>query len=82
MNLSQGVEYGLIAQDVENVMPHLVVTGEDGYKKVKYTAELEMRVIEAVKEQQVQIESLQKQIDTQQDEISKLTAAVEELKEQ
>ena len=30
--------YGLIAQDVEQVLPELVVTGADGYKAVDYTS--------------------------------------------
>ena len=41
--------YGLIAQDVEDVLPELVVTGEDGFKAVDYT-KLPLLTIQAVKE--------------------------------
>ena len=41
--------YGLIAQDVEQVIPELVVTGEDGYKAVDYT-KLPLLTIQALKE--------------------------------
>jgi endosialidase-like protein len=41
--------YGLIAQDVEQVLPDLVVTGEDGYKAVDYT-KLPLLTIQALKE--------------------------------
>ena len=41
--------YGLIAQDVEQVLPDLVVTNDDGYKAIDYS-KLPMLTIEAVKE--------------------------------
>src|SRR6266540_521550 len=41
--------YGLIAQDVEEVLPELVVTDEDGYKAVNYS-KLPLLTIQAVKE--------------------------------
>ena len=41
--------YGLIAQDVEAVLPELVVTNDDGFKAVDYT-KLPLLTIQAVKE--------------------------------
>jgi hypothetical protein len=41
--------YGLIAQDVEAVLPELVVTGADGFKAVDYT-KLPLLTIQALKE--------------------------------
>ncbi len=41
--------YGLIAQDVEQVLPELVVTNEDGFKAVDYS-ELPLLTIQAVKD--------------------------------
>ncbi|HEY6508357.1 MAG TPA: tail fiber domain-containing protein, partial [Vicinamibacterales bacterium] len=41
--------YGLIAQDVETVLPELVVTNDDGFKAVDYT-KLPLLTIQAVKE--------------------------------
>ena len=54
---------GVIAQDVEKVMPQAVKTveelnGDDTYKTVNYDS-LHAILIEAIKEQQAQIEELQ-----------------------
>jgi hypothetical protein len=48
-------DLGVIAQDVEDVLPELVETRDTGYKAVKYE-KLTPLLIEAIKEQQVQIE--------------------------
>ena len=52
---------GLIAQEVEQVLPGLVSTDAKGFKAVGYAA-LIPYLIEAVKEQQRQIEELKEQI--------------------
>ncbi len=58
-----GNKIGFIAQEVEEVLPELVFTNPvDGYKGVNYP-EMTAVLAEAVKEQQHQIESLQKQIE-------------------
>jgi hypothetical protein len=49
--------YGLIAQDVERVLPELVVTHEDGYKAVDYSA-LPLLTVEAIKELKSQNDEL------------------------
>ncbi len=54
-------EIGLIAQEVEKVVPELVVTGNDGLKAVKYGNVVAL-LIEAVKEQQAEIDSLKAQV--------------------
>ena len=54
-------EIGLIAQDVEKVVPELVVTGSDGMKSVKYGNVVAL-LIEAVKAQQIEIDSLKAQL--------------------
>ena len=41
--------YGLIAQEVEQILPDLVVTGADGYKAVDYS-KLPLLTIQAIKE--------------------------------
>jgi len=51
-------EIGVIAQKVEEVVPSLVVTGADGFKSVAYGNAIAL-LIEAIKEQQVQIKELQ-----------------------
>ena len=60
-NFPKGRQIGLIAQDVEKVVPELVTEGEDGYKKVSYER-LTAVLVEAVKEQQQQIDLLKKEI--------------------
>ena len=60
---------GLIAQEVEEVVPQAVTTLDDGTKAVSYT-DLIGILIEAMKEQQTQIEDLKKQI-TQLEDASK-----------
>ena len=50
-------QVGLLAQEVEKIYPELVSTDADGYKAVNY-AQLTPVLIEAIKEQQQQIEAL------------------------
>ena len=54
-------QIGLIAQNVETVLPNIVHTGTDGYKGVDY-AKLVPLLIEAIKEQQVEIEKLKRRL--------------------
>ena len=50
-------EVGVIAQEVEDVLPDVVNTNEDGIKSVKY-GNIVAVLIEAIKEQQAQIDQL------------------------
>ena len=52
---------GVIAQDVEKVLPELVTDRENGYKGVDY-AKLTGLLIEAIKEQQKQIDDLKSKL--------------------
>ena len=54
-------EMGVIAQEVELVVPELVITDENGIKSVAYGNTVAL-LIEAVKEQQLQIEQLKKRL--------------------
>ncbi|HCY00278.1 MAG TPA: hypothetical protein DG754_09090, partial [Bacteroidales bacterium] len=59
---SMGNRVGFIAQEVEKVVPELVFTNsEDGYMGVNY-AEMTAVLVEAVKEQQKEIEILKAEI--------------------
>jgi len=58
---SKGRHYGVIAQDIEKVLPEVVVTNSKGEKSVAYT-EIIPVMIEAIKEQQKMIEQQQKQL--------------------
>jgi len=52
---------GLIAQEVEEVVPELIETGDDGLKRVNYSNMIGL-LIETVKEQQVRIEELERRL--------------------
>lgn len=55
-------DVGLIAQDVEAVLPEAVTTQEDGYKNLAYTKVIPL-LVEAMKEQQAMIEALRAEIE-------------------
>jgi hypothetical protein len=69
-----GNRIGLIAQEVEKVLPELIFTNPvDGIKGVNY-AEMSAVFVEAIKEQQHKIESQQKQIDELRTQVNTLIA--------
>jgi len=51
-------QYGVIAQEVEKILPYAVSTGNDGIKGVSYNQIIPV-LIEAVKEQKAKIENLE-----------------------
>ena len=57
----KGRHYGLIAQEVEKVVPEIVQEDEHGEKTIAYS-ELIPLLVEAIKQQQSKIEDLQNQI--------------------
>lgn len=71
---------GVIAQEVEKIMPYAVSTDDKGIKSVAYE-ELIAPLIESVKEQQRQIEAQQRQNEMQQDQIAVLQRRVAELED-
>ena len=71
---------GVLAQELEAVLPEAVETGEDGYKSVNY-AGITPLLIEAIKEQQQIINTLQSEKDAQQKEIEELKAQMKEILE-
>lgn len=76
-HFNEGQQIGFIAQEIEEVLPIVVKTDQEGYKSVDYSR-LTPVLVEAVKEQQ-------KIIDAQQAEINELQsqlASLEELKAQ
>ena len=54
---NEGHDVGVIAQEIEEVLPEVVQTRDNGYKAVKYEKIVPL-LIEAIKEQQQQIEEL------------------------
>lgn len=65
------LQFGYIAQEVENTMPQLVSTGSDGYKSVNYL-QLVPLLTEAMKEQQQQINRLMHAVEYLQQQVSVL----------
>lgn len=61
----KGKQIGFIAQELEQQFPEFVVTDNKGYKAVAYD-KLTTVLVNAIKEQQAQIEELKKQIATLQ----------------
>lgn len=70
-NFSAGTQMGLIAQEVEQVVPEVVNTAADGYKSVDY-AKLVPLLIEGIKAQQTTLAEQQRKLDAQQKEIDQL----------
>lgn len=56
-----GHDIGVIAQDIEKVLPELVATRDNGYKAVRYEKIVAL-LIEAIKDQQSQIDELKSKL--------------------
>ena len=54
-------DVGVIAQEIEKVLPEVVRDREDGYKAVQYEKMVSL-LIQAIKEQQTQIDELKEKI--------------------
>lgn len=75
----KSAKIGLIAQDVEKILPELVFTNPtDGYKGINY-AEMSAVLIEAIKEQQIQIDELKKLIQIKDIELQKTNITEDQL---
>jgi len=64
-------DIGVIAQEVEKVLPELARTNDDGTMSVRYQG-LTAVLIEAMKEQQTQIESQKSEINELKDLVQQL----------
>ena len=58
----EGTHFGVIAQEIEEVLPEVVRVGPDGDKAVAYS-EIVPVLIESIKTQQQQIEELEAEVD-------------------
>ncbi|MGL6022304.1 MAG: tail fiber domain-containing protein, partial [Chitinophagaceae bacterium] len=74
-SFKDGRDYGLIAQEVQKVLPELVKKETKGFLTVDYTHIIPI-IIEAIKQQQKEIEILQDKVN----QIDQLTKHVNELK--
>jgi hypothetical protein len=59
---NEGHDIGVIAQEIEAILPEIVTTRGNGYKAVKYER-LVALLIECVKDQQIQIDELKNILD-------------------
>jgi hypothetical protein len=71
--------FGLVAQEVEKVLPELVTEDEKGFKAVRYH-ELPLMMLQAIKEQQTQIRQQQTEIEKQQAAMAGQRSQIEVLK--
>ncbi|MEE9296559.1 MAG: tail fiber domain-containing protein [Phycisphaerae bacterium] len=72
MNFRDGQQIGLIAQEVAEVLPEVVVSNADGYKGIQYGKVVAV-LVEAIKEQQQMINSTRSELG----ELKQRLAAVE-----
>ena len=57
-----GHDVGIIAQEIEKVLPEVVITRQDGYKAVQYEKIIPL-LVQGLKEQQEEINQLKKDLD-------------------
>jgi hypothetical protein len=82
-NFLAGKQYGLIAQELEKIIPELVDTDEEGWKSIEYS-HLVPVLIEAIKEQQAIIANQQLELTSLKsvrEQVDMLKACVELLNE-
>ena len=72
---NKGSDIGVVAQEVEEILPEITSTRENGYKAVRYE-KLTPFLISCIKEQQTQIENQQTQISSLQSQIDELKALI------
>ena len=72
-------EIGLIAQEVEQVLPQMVVTESDGRKRIRYDLSLQIRLLKALQEQQAVIDQQASMLVDQAARITDLQETVKEI---
>ncbi len=83
LGLSEGRQIGVIAQEMEKILPEVVTTGEDGFKAVEY-GHIVPVLIEAIKEQHAIINAQQSELTSIKgllQQVDALKASVELLNE-
>lgn len=78
MKFEEGTEYGVIAQELEEILPDLVDTDNEGWKSVEYSHMVPL-LIEAIKEQQAIIDHQKETISNQETRISNLENVANEM---
>ncbi len=73
----QTTQFGVMAQEIEAVLPEIVSTNKEGYKSVDYS-KLTPLLVEGIKAQQAEIEKLQSQNQTLQAELDEQSNSFEQ----
>ena len=73
-----GTFEGMIAQQVESIFPEYVGIDKDGYKTLSYVSFI-VPLLKGFQEQQVQIETIQAELDAKQSEIDQLKTLITDL---
>ena len=76
LKIKEPMRIGLIAQEVEQIVPEVVKTMPDSTKAIAYT-DLIALLIEGIKEQQTQIETLQSIVYSQEQDLIKIKEDIE-----
>jgi hypothetical protein len=77
-NFTAGRQIGFIAQEVEKVLPELVITDAQGYKRVAY-ANVVPVMVEAMKQQQQQRNQLSAENTAQKQQLAELSELVRQI---
>jgi len=77
LHLGTSRSFGLIAQEVEKVLPELVTTDERGFQAVKYS-ELPLMLLQALRELKAENDGLRKQVETQKQEFQSELEAIKQ----
>ena len=72
-SMNRGTQLGLIAQDVEKVIPFIVATDNEGYKSLQYSVMVAL-LIEGVKDQQSEIDELKARMKEMEKELEAIKA--------
>ena len=63
-DIYKGTDIGVIAQEIEEVLPELVQTRENGFKAVKYD-KLVSLLIEGIKDLSAEVDELKRKVNNQ-----------------
>jgi hypothetical protein len=76
MGFDKGDQFGFIAQEFEKIIPELVRTDNDGYKSIDYVKLIPV-LVEAIQEQQGQIESTKQENEHLKSQLQSLQERIE-----
>jgi len=78
-DISEDEQFGFIAQEVEQILPNLVMTDQEGYKAVNYVGLIPV-LTEGIKDQQNLIEAQAKEIENLKARLDRIETLLTEKK--